>query len=186
MTTHLSPAPGLPVPRDDGAAAHVRGAWMPELSLRSTDHTTVDLADLPGPRTIVFLYPLTAHPGVELPQGWEAIPGARGCTPEACGFRDDHESLLRAGAAAVFGLSSQGLRYQREAVARLHLPFPMLSDPHLELAAALALPTFEVDGMRLFKRLTLVVTGGVAEHVFYPVFPPDQHAHEVLTWLLSH
>lgn len=185
MNTYVSLARDLPVPRDDGAAAHLRGAPMPDLSLRTTSSTTVHLSAPAGPRAIIYVYPLTAHPGAALPEGWDDIPGARGCTPEACAFRDHHEDLRRAGASAVYGLSSQNLLYQREAVARLHLPFPLISDPHLDLAALLGLPTFQVGDRWFFRRLTLVVTGGVIEHVFYPIFPPDQHAGQVLTWLLS-
>jgi peroxiredoxin len=120
---------------------------------------------------------------VDLPPGWDDIPGARGCTPESCGFRDHHAELLAAGAGRVYGLSSQSSDYQAEAVDRLHLPFAMLSDERLALADALGLPTFSVDGMTLYRRLTMIVTDGVIEHVFYPVFPPDQHAREVLDWL---
>jgi len=123
---------------------------------------------------------------VDLPEGWDDIPGARGCTPESCAFRNLHAELLAAGAAQVFGLSSQSSEYQREAVDRLHLPFAMLSDEPLALAGALRLPTFTVDGMTLYRRLTMVITDGVIEHVFYPIFPPDQHAQEVLDWLRAH
>jgi peroxiredoxin len=132
---------------------------------------------------VVYLYPRTGRPGTDSPAGWDLIPGARGCTPEACGFRDHYQDLLAAGAASVFGLSSQDTGYQREAVERLHLPFPMLSDPALSLAGALHLPTFPAGGMTLYKRLTLILRDGVIEHVFYPVFPPDQHAQQVLSWL---
>jgi peroxiredoxin len=123
---------------------------------------------------------------VDLPAGWDDIPGARGCTPQSCGFRDLHAELLAAGAAGLFGLSSQDTGYQAEAVARLHLPFALLSDQRLELAGALGLPTFEIAGMTLYRRLTMIVTAGAIEHVFYPVFPPDQHAQEVLGWLRAH
>jgi len=129
---------------------------------------------------------MTGRPGVDLPEGWDDIPGARGCTPESCAFRNLHAELLAAGAAQVFGLSSQSSEYQREAVDRLHLPFAMLSDEPLALAGALGLPTFTVDGMTLYRRLTMIITDGVIEHVFYPIFPPDQHAQEVLDWLRAH
>jgi peroxiredoxin len=131
----------------------------------------------------VYIYPMTGRPGVALPEGWDDIPGARGCTPESCGFRNLDAELRAAGAAQVFGLSSQPTGYQAEAVDRLHLPFAMLSDERLALADALGLPTFTVDGMRLYRRLTMIITGGIIEHVFYPIFPPDQHAQEVLDWL---
>jgi peroxiredoxin len=172
---------GLPVPADDGAASHLPGRAMPAPSLPATDGRQVALGALGRGRTVVYIYPMTGRPGVELPEGWDDIPGARGCTPESCGFRNLHAELLAAGAAQVFGLSSQSSEYQREAVDRLHLPFAMLSDEHLALAGAL--PTFTVDGMTLYRRLTMIITDGVIEHVFYPVFPPDQHAQEVLDWL---
>jgi peroxiredoxin len=132
---------------------------------------------------VIYTYPLTGRPGQELPSGWDAIPGARGCTPEACGFRDHHEDLLRAGARLIFGLSSQNSDYQREVVGRLHLPYRLLADPELVLADEMRLPTFEADGRRLYRRLTLIVRDGAVEHVFYPVFPPNQHAEEVLRWI---
>jgi len=177
---------GLPVPVDDGAARHLPGRAMPALSLPATDGRRVALDALGGGRTVVYIYPMTGRPGVDLPEGWDDIPGARGCTPESCAFRNLHAELLAAGAAQVFGLSSQSSEYQREAVDRLHLPFAMLSDEHLALAGALGLPTFTVDGMTLYRRLTMVITDGVIEHVFYPIFPPDQHAQEVLDWLRAH
>jgi peroxiredoxin len=174
---------GLPVPVDDGAASHLPGVAMPVLSLPATDGRWVDLAALGSGRTVIYIYPMTGRPGVELPEGWDDIPGARGCTPESCGFRDLHAELLAAGAAQVFGLSSQSTEYQREAVDRLHLPFAMLSDEPLALADALRLPTFTVEGKRLYSRLTMIVTDGAIEHVFYPIFPPNEHAQEVLDWL---
>jgi peroxiredoxin len=173
----------LPVPVDDGAASHLPGRPMPALSLPATDGRQVALDALGPGRTVVYIYPMTGRPGVELPPGWDDIPGARGCTPESCGFRNLHAELLAAGAAQVFGLSSQSTEYQREAVDRLHLPFAMLSDEHLALAGALGLPTFTADGTTLYRRLTMIITDGVIEHVFYPIFPPDQHAQEVLDWL---
>lgn len=177
---------GLPVPVDDGAASHLPGRAMPALSLPATDGRQVNLAALGDGRTVIYIYPMTGRPGVELPEGWDDIPGARGCTPESCGFRNLHDELLAVGAAQVFGLSSQSTEYQREAVDRLHLPFAMLSDEPLALAGALGLPTFSIEGQTLYRRLTMIVTGGVIEHVFYPIFPPDQHAQEVLDWLRAH
>jgi peroxiredoxin len=177
---------GLPVPVDDGAASHLPGRAMPALSLPATDGRQVALDALGGGRTVVYIYPMTGRPGVDLPEGWDDIPGARGCTPESCAFRNLYADLRAAGAAQVFGLSSQPTDYQAEAVERLHLPFAMLSDEHLALAGALGLPTFSVDGMTLYRRLTMIITGGVIEHVFYPIFPPDQHAQEVLDWLRAH
>ena len=156
---------------------------MPALSLPATDGRQVALDALGSGRTVVYIYPMTGRPGVALPEGWDDIPGARGCTPESCGFRNLDAELRAAGAVQVFGLSSQPTGYQAEAVDRLHLPFAMLSDERLALADALGLPTFTVDGMRLYRRLTMTITGGTIEHVFYPIFPPDQHAQEVLDWL---
>ena len=181
----LNPLPtDLPIPTDDGACAHLPGLAIPPLTLPSTAGRTVDLATLPG-RVVIYCYPRTGRPGEALPAGWDAIPGARGCTPEACGFRDHYRELQRLD-TAVFGLSTQDTAYQREAAERLQLPFELLSDAHLDFATALSLPTFEVDGMILIKRLTLVVVDGLIEHVFYPVFPPDGHAAEVLAWLAQH
>ena len=178
--------PGLPVPEDDGAADHLPSQPMPALILPATDGSQVPLAALGAGRTVIYLYPMTGRPGVDLPEGWDDIPGARGCTPESCGFRDLMAELAGAGAARVYGMSSQSSDYQREAVSRLRLPFSMLSDERLVLAAALGLPTFEVDGMTLYRRLTMIVADGVIEHVFYPIFPPNQHAQEVLDWLRAH
>jgi peroxiredoxin len=143
----------------------------------------VALDELGPDRTIIYLYPRTGVPGVALPSGWDDIPGARGCTPESNGFSAHHADLLAAGASAVYGLSSQDTDYQREVAARLNLPFLLLADSERALGAALTLPTFDVDGMTLYKRLTLVVSDAVIEQVFYPVFPPDQHAQQVLDWL---
>jgi peroxiredoxin len=183
MSDYLTVPDELPVPEDDGAAAHLPGTGLPHLELRATDGTAVWLDELGAGRTVLYLYPLTGRPGTDLPDGWDGIPGARGCTPEACGFRDSFQELLAAGATRVFGLSSQDTDYQQEAAQRLHLPFPMLSDPGLELGEALGLPTFEAAGTTLYKRLTIVVRDGAVEHVFYPVFPPGGHAEEVLAWL---
>ncbi|MEU8687775.1 MerR family transcriptional regulator [Streptomyces sp. NPDC048665] len=173
----------LPVPEDDGAADHLRGTAAPGAALCDTAGRTIRLDALGPRRTVVYVYPLTGRPGTDLPQGWNSIPGARGCTPETCGFRDHFQDLLEAGAGRVYGLSSQDGAYQNEVVERLGLPFDMLSDPSFGLADTLGLPTFEADGTRLFKRLTLVIRDGVIEHAFYPVFPPNEHAEQVLTWL---
>ncbi|MFD5006237.1 peroxiredoxin [Streptomyces mutabilis] len=131
----------------------------------------------------LYIYPLTGRPGTDLPEGWDSIPGARGCTAEACGFRDHYQDLLAAGATQVYGLSSQDSDYQREVTERLRLPFQMLSDPARSLAQALDLPTFTTGGLTLYKRLTLIIKDNVIEHLFYPVFPPDKHADQVLDWL---
>jgi len=171
----------LPAPEDDGAADHLPGMRLPPVSLASTSGEVVDLSALPG-RTVVYCYPMTGRPDRSLPTGWDEIPGARGCTPQSCSFRD-HHAELRALGARVFGLSTQDTDYQREAATRLHLPFALLSDADLAFAGALGMPTFEVEGMVLLKRLTLVIDEGWIEKVFYPVFPPDRSAEEVVEWL---
>ena len=182
MTDPPSLPADLPVPIDDGACGHRPGLSLPELELPATDGGAVALARLRG-RTLVYAYPLTWKPGVpELTPDWDTIPGARGCTPEACGFRDHHAELAAAG-ARVYGLSAQTTADQRELADRLHLPFPILSDERLELTRALGLPTFVVAGRTLIKRLTLVMRDGLIERVFYPVFPPEAHAGEVSAWL---
>ena len=158
---------------------------MPSCPLPATDGTTVDLSSLPG-RVVVYAYPRTGNSaGVANPDGWDLIPGARGCTPQSCAFRDHFAELKALGVGYLFGLSTQDTAYQREAAERLHLPFPILSDEHLRLTEALRLPTFETSGMTLLKRLTLVINDGAVEHVFYPVFPPDQNASEVIAWLAA-
>jgi peroxiredoxin len=174
---------GLPQPEDDGAADHLPGMRMPALVLPSTSGRSVALDELGAGRAVLYLYPMTGRPGTDLPDGWDAIPGARGCTPEACAFRDHHADLLAAGASAVFGLSSQDTGYQSEFAQRTKLPFELLADPQRRLGAALRLPTFAAGGMTLYRRLTLVVADSTIEHVFYPVFPPDGHAEQVLGWL---
>ena len=172
----------LPVPVDDGACAHLPGRRIPAIALPSTQGGLVDLSASPSLRTIVYCYPRTGRPDQPLPTGWDAIPGARGCTPQSCAFRDHHAELGIRG-ASVFGLSTQTPDYQSEMAERLHLPFAVLSDAEFRLTDALDLPTFTVDGMRLIKRLTLVLRGGAIEHVFYPVFPSDKSAETVLAWL---
>jgi peroxiredoxin len=172
----------LPAPQDDGAARHLAGMRLPSLVLPATDGSNVDLSKLSG-RTVVYVYPRTGVPGQPLPEGWNEIPGARGCTPQSCGFRDHFGELKRLGVVRVFGLSTQDTAYQREAVERLHLPFPVLSDELLALARALDLPTFTTSGMTLLKRMALIIDHGVISKVFYPVFPPDKNAEEVIAWL---
>lgn len=175
----------LPRPADDGAADHLARTEVPPVGLAATDGATVRLDRLAG-LTIVYAYPRTGRPGEpSLVDDWDLIPGARGCTPETCGFRDHHADLLAAGASAVYGLSTQDGAYQRELAARLRLPFPILSDADLELTRALRLPAFEVAGQTLLKRQTLAIRDGVVERVWYPVFPPDSHAAEVLADLRS-
>jgi peroxiredoxin len=184
MTRHqpTDPPPDLPRPVDDGACDHLPGMAMPAVALPSTAGRMVDLSALPPGRTVIYAYPRTGEPGKPVPEGWDAIPGARGCTPQSCAFRDHHAELAALG-AGVFGLSTQTTDYQREMAERLHLPFEVLSDADFRLTEALRLPTFEAAGMRLLKRLTLIVRDGSIEHVFYPVFPPDRSAEEVLAWL---
>jgi peroxiredoxin len=174
----------LPRPVDDGAARHLVGTRLPAIAMAATDGTTLTLASLPG-RTVVYCYPRTGRPDQEPPDGWNALPGARGCTPQSCAFRDHHRELVALG-ARVFGLSTQDTAYQREAAERLHLPFPLLSDADLAFAHALSLPTFDVASMRLLRRLTLIVRDGMVEHCFYPVFPPDRNADDVVRWLAAH
>lgn len=175
----------LPRPDDDGAADHVRGAAVADIALPATDGSTVSLATLNG-RAVVYIYPMTAKPGVALPDGWDDIAGARGCTPQSCAFRDHHAELLQAGAAIVFGLSVQSLDDQREAAARLHLPFALLSDAERRFANAMRLPTMTVADRVLLRRMTLIIGSGRVEHVIYPVWPPDRNAAEVLEWLKVH
>jgi len=178
---------GLPAPVDDGAADHLPGMAIPPVALTASDGRKVRL-DYPGTsaRTVLYAYPRTGRPGEDpLVADWDLIPGARGCTPESCAFRDHHADLRVAG-ADVFGLSTQDSGYQREAVQRLQLPFALLSDSDLQLTRALRLPTFNAAGETLLKRITLVLSGGAIEHAFYPVFPPDRHAGEVLAWLQAH
>ena len=185
--TELSRLPaGLPVPEDDGAAAHLRGKPMPDLTFPSTSGHQVSFDQRQPARTVLYVYPMTGRPDTPRPSGWDEIPGARGCTTEACDFRDHHSELLDAGVAQVYGLSSQPSSYQREAVDRLNLPFDLLSDSDLSLAERLGLPTFQLEGSRLYKRLTLVISNSSIEHVFYPVFPPNEHAQQVLGWIGGH
>ena len=174
----------IPAPTDDGATRHLMGLRMASIPLPATDGSDVDLSTLPG-RVIVYAYPRTGKPGVENPEGWDMIPGARGCTPQSCSFRDHFAELKGLGVGRVFGLSTQDCSYQREAAERLHLPFAILSDDRLTLTGAMNLPTFDVGGMTLLKRFTLIIKDGIVEHVFYPVFPPDRSAAEVVGWLLQ-
>ena len=172
----------LPRPLDDGGARHLPGVPLPAMALPATLGDPVDLSALDG-RTVLYVYPMTGRPGLALPEGWDEIPGARGCTPQSCAFRDHYSHLRAAGADRVFGLSTQVTEDQREAAERLHLPFPLLSDARLEFAKALRLPQMAVDGRTMLRRLSMVIDDGRVAHVFYPVFPPDQNAGEVLSWL---
>jgi peroxiredoxin len=181
---YLLPA-DLPVPLDDGAADHLAGTTMPRLSLPSTAGGEIDLADVARGTLVLYCYPRTGRPGEPLPPGWDDIPGARGCTPQACAFRDHHAELQALG-AEVLGLSAQPLADQAEFASRVRLPYPLLSDPSLELAASLRLPTFQVAGMKLYRRLTLIARAGKVVQALYPVFPPDRNAAEVIAWLEGH
>jgi peroxiredoxin len=174
--------PDLPVPTDDGGARHLAGSKLPALALAATNGSLVDLSQLTG-RTVLYVYPRTGRPGVPLPDGWDSIPGARGCTPQSCGFRDHLAEMKKLGVSSVFGLSTQDSNYQGEVVERLHLPFPLLSDVDLKFTRALNLPTLAVAGMTLLKRMALVIDDGTIVKVFYPVFPPDKNAEEVVAWL---
>lgn len=189
MSTHDPTVlpPGLPVPSDDGATKHLPGMRVPPIPLPTTDGSDLLLGSAGHhARRVVYVYPRTGRPGqAPLVEDWDLIPGARGCTPESCGFRDHHAELARAGAHVV-GLSTQVTEYQREAVERLQLPFVLVSDADLRLTRTMRLPTFEIVGEVLLKRFTLVIRAGCVEHVFYPIFPPDRHAHEVLRWLEAH
>ncbi|MEU3047756.1 MerR family transcriptional regulator [Streptomyces sp. NPDC006984] len=183
MLPQADPLPAdLPAPVDDGAAAHLPGRALPALSFTATDGSDIRLDAVCEGRWVLFLYPLTGDPAADIPEGWNDIPGARGCSQEACSFRDNLDALTASGVDRVLALSSDRADYQRALVDRLHLPYPMVSDPRLTLADALGLPTFEADGQTLYRRLTLVLRGATIEHVFYPVFPPDTHAHEVAQW----
>jgi len=177
---------GLPVPVDDGAARHLRGMRLPSVELTTTLGRELDVAGLGcDGRAVLYVYPRTGRPDEPVPPGWNEIPGARGCTPQACAFRDHHRDLLDLG-AEVFGLSAQTTADQREFAQRVHLPYELLSDAELELARALRLPSFAVEGRVLLKRLTLIVRAGAIEQVFYPVFPPDRNAADVVRWLRTH
>jgi peroxiredoxin len=173
--------PNLPVPEDDGAARHLLGSMPPQLTLEST-HGPLSLRALSQDLLVLYVYPRAGRPGVPSLPGWDEIPGARGCTPQSLGFRDAYPRFQEVG-ATVAGLSAQSLDDQREFAERNDIPYPILADPELRLAAACRLPTFEVEGMRLYKRLALVVEACAVAKVFYPVFPPDENAREVLAWL---
>jgi peroxiredoxin len=174
----------LPIPQDDGACSYLTGSRMPSVSLPDTSGKAVDLVSLSG-LVILFCYPRTGAAGETITDDWNAIPGARGCTPQACSFRDEHAEMRKLGVSHVFGVSTQDSRYQAEAKDRLHLPYELLSDEHLKLAKALKLPTFEWKEKTLVKRLALAVQDGMITHVWYPVFPPDSNGRSVVEWLAS-
>jgi peroxiredoxin len=171
----------LPKPLDDGACDHLRNISLLSIKLSTTDDLPVDFSAING-RVVIYLYPMTGRPDKALPDGWDEIPGARGCTPQSCMFRD-HYSELKALNTSVYGLSTQSTEYQKEAVDRLHLPFPLVSDENLEFIRSLNIPTIEVDGMVLSKRVTLISNNGIIEKVFYPVFPSNENANQVMAYL---
>jgi len=173
---------GIPAPQDDGGARHLTGARLADIALPATSGPPVNLSKLKG-RTVVYVYPRTGVPGVDAPPGWDDIPGARGCTPQSCSFRDHFADLKRLGVAQLYGLSTQDTAYQQEAATRLHLPFAILSDEKLALTKAMKLPIFTTSGMTLLKRMAWVIDDGTITKVFYPVFPPDKNAEEVIGWL---
>ncbi|WP_069166152.1 redoxin family protein [Nocardia altamirensis] len=175
----------LPIPQDDGAADHLPGMTIPALTFTTSDGVEIRLDAVCDGRWVLFIYPLTGEPGTDIPKGWNEIPGARGCSQEACGFRDNFADLHANGVQHVVALSSDDAEYQRALADRLHLPYPMVSDIELALAQALKLPTFEAGNATLYKRVTMVLRGNTIEHVFYPIFPPDTHAAEVVRWLTA-
>ncbi len=176
--------PDLPRPVNDGAADHLLNVYLPRIALPSTKGRMIDLSSETG-RVVLYCYPMTGVPGRALPEGWDSIPGARGCTPQTCGFKDRHQEFASR-RTEVFGLSTQTTAYQQEMSERLDLPFEVLSDAEYKFCNALRLPTFEVEGARLIKRITLIIRAGRIEQVFYPVFPPDRSAEETLRWLSEH
>jgi len=177
--------PNLPRPADDGAAGHLPGLLLPEIALLGTSGRLIDLSKLSAARTVLYCYPMTGVPGRPLPDGWDLIPGARGCTPQTCSFRDVYGEFTQL-QTAVFGVSTQTAEYQREMAARLDLPFEILSDWEFKFCDALKLPAFAVEGTRLLKRLTMIIRDGRVEHVLYPVFPPNKSAEQTLDWLRDH
>ncbi|MEM7537413.1 MAG: peroxiredoxin [Chloroflexota bacterium] len=188
MTTLTQLPDDLPIPADDGGCDHLSGMKLPNVTLASTQGDSGNLSTLSG-TTVIYIYPMTGRPDTPLPDGWEQMPGARGCTPQSCSFRDHHAELKALG-ATVYGLSTQTTAYQQEAAERLHLPFALLSDASLELTHALSLPTMNVEGvdsveMTLIKRTTLICQDDVIQHVFYPVFPPDKNIEDVIAWLVN-
>ena len=181
MSSYTQLPTDLPKPIDDGACRHLTGLTLPSLTLKTTVNSCVDLAGLTG-TTVFYFYPMTGQPDVPLPPGWDAIPGARGCTPQSCSFRD-HQIQLAQFQSQVYGISTQSSDYQAEVKQRLHLPFELLSDQSLTLKSQLNMPTFEVQGMELYKRVTLICVDSMIKKVFYPVFPPDRNAQDVVSWI---
>jgi len=183
--TNLNQLPtDLPIPQDDGSTNHLKGLKLPNLSLNASNGKAINLADIKG-KLVVYCYPMTGQPNVALPEGWDQIPGARGCTPQSCTFRDHYQELQELG-AEVLALSVQSTEYQKEMVDRLHLPFQVVSDVNYQFQKALNLPTFVAAGMKLLKRVTLIANNGVIEAVHYPIFPSDSDPSWVIDYLKSH
>ncbi len=183
--TNLNQLPrDLPVPQDDGSTNHLKGMKLPNVSLIGTNGKTVNFGDIKG-KLVIYCYPMTGQPNVALPDGWDQIPGARGCTPQSCSFRDHYQELQALGAEVV-GLSVQTAEYQKEMADRLHLSFPVVSDVNYQFQKALNMPTFVAAGMTLLKRVTLITSNGVIEAVHYPIFPSDSDPSWVIDYLNSH
>jgi peroxiredoxin len=183
--THFNSLPAdLPIPKDDGSTQHLRGMRLPRISLTATNGQPIDLGAIKG-KLVIYCYPMTGQPNVALPEGWDQIPGARGCTPQSCSFRDHYQELQGLG-AQVIGLSVQSTEYQKEMVERLHLPFMVVSDHEYQFQKALNMPTFVAAGMMLLKRVTLIANRGVIEAVHYPIFPSDSDADWVIEYLKTH
>jgi len=170
---------GLPIPKDDGACDHLTGMEFPDLEFNCTNGSIINISKQTG-NIVIYIYPMTGQPNVALPEGWNAIPGARGCTPQSCGFRDCHTELKKH--ATIYGLSTQPTEYQQEAKSRLHLPFNLLSDTEFLLKQKLSLATFNFVEIERYKRITLIIKECVIKKVFYPIFPPDKNAENVLNW----
>ena len=183
--TNLNQLPtDLPIPQDDGSTNHLKGMKLPNLSLKATNGKAINFVDIKG-KLVIYCYPLTGQPNVALPDGWDQIPGARGCTPQSCSFRDHYQELQALG-ADVIGLSVQSTEYQKEMADRLHLPFQVVSDVNYQFQKALNMPTFVADGITLLKRVTLMVNNGVIDAVHYPIFPSDSDPAWVIDYLKSH
>lgn len=181
MSDYTELPSNLPVPQDDGASSHLLGKSLPDVILLSTSGKQVNLSHIRD-LAVLFCYPMIGQPGVELPNGWDLIPGARGCTPQSCSFRDRYRDLQKLN-VQVYGISTQKSSTQLEAVERLHLPYELLSDADFQLTTLLQLPTFEVEHQRFIKRLTLIVRDSEIVKVFYPIFPPERNVIDVIKWL---
>ena len=172
----------IPAPKADVSLDHLNNYQIPEIKLQSTKGEFVNVGKLSG-LSVIYIYPMTGQPNVALPKDWDEIPGARGCTPQSCSFRDNFSELTKLNIKNIFGLSSQTTDYQKELATRLHLPYAILSDEKLAFANALKLPTFKIDNMDLIKRITLILDDNKIIKYFYPVFPPDENVNQVIAWL---